>query len=129
MPKLPEPTACPAQTHTRPEMVTKIKAIDGTTWDYSDLGADDWCCALIADHTGTHLAHVQTTVDDQEWWLRWDDGATELVTEPICDDDIDEDQDDDEDRTYCLLPNRHDGPHTDGEMHWIGVHPAQQQAT
>jgi hypothetical protein len=96
---------------------------DGTVWDYStvtqeDLEAGVWHCTLTSGHEGTHLVYMQTTAEDEEWWLRWVDGGTaSLVTEPPCESMFPDDED--EGALVCGLPVRHSDPHTDDKSYWV----------
>jgi hypothetical protein len=120
MMKLPLQVLCCDAVGTGAEMATTIKAIEGETSDYSELGGEEWewYCDLERNHFGSHVAHVQRTPLGQEWWLRWGDGVVILVSEPGCEGE-DEGSDDAEGKTYCLLPANHRGPHTNGRMHWL----------
>ncbi len=79
---------CQNQVVVSAELAAAIVAIDGATWDYGvdGVAGEPWPCDLAAAHLGAHMAHVQTTHGDVDYWLRWT-GSLDvvMVTERVCD--------------------------------------------
>jgi hypothetical protein len=109
---------CQDQVVVSAELAAAIVAIDSATWDYGvdGVAGEPWPCDLAAAHLGAHMAHVQTTPRDVDYWLRWT-GSLDvvMVTEPVCEAALELAEDDE---VFCLLPERRDGPHHSGKQEW-----------
>ncbi len=114
---------CSATATSDADLARAIAAIPGDAWVYSadELVGNTWCCDLVAGHRQDHVVHVQTVEfasnDPDEYWMQWTNGGkAQLVKKPVCEAAFNPHT---HDETYCLLPEEHEGPHTDGGQHWV----------
>ena len=112
------PSECEIETALTADIVNQLSAIPNPVWEW-DV-SDTASCELEAGHSGRHASKGETCEDDDNsLWIVWDeDLPVQLERRQPCESTPSEDPDDLVGEELCILPNDHDGQHTDGTDWW-----------